>query len=277
MDLSILQQKEYFPRFVCDKLSYINIDYEEKYSQIKKSGSRQIGAGVVLLLRYKEVNPDKHEYIFQLIKRSSTVSQSGDISCPGGMLHPRSDIILSYMFSPGIISRMPGKKVHFFQQNNHSIRIVRLFLANALREAWEEIGLNPFNTQFLGALPCYTLSLFTRTIFPLVCLVPNSYKFKLSSEVEMLMEIPISAFFERSNYARLELEMPFGNEESVDKHLYPCILLPGENNKNEILWGATYSIIMNFLRIISDDCLPVPFLPPTVKKVLSINYVSGSK
>jgi 8-oxo-dGTP pyrophosphatase MutT (NUDIX family) len=281
MNLSILCDKDSFPSFVSEKLSSLPVDYVEKYHPIKYSdaaGPRQLGAGVVLLLHYK-IDGKKPEYVFQLIKRSSTVSQSGDISCPGGMLHPLIDMVFSRLLATGLIANLPDRKSHFFTKHDkETILLIRLFLANALREAWEEIGLNPFNTSFLGALPCYSLSLFARTIFPVVCLVPRPYKFRLSSEVELIMEIPVSSFFTSTNYANLEIETPFNsNTKAIDIDCRPCLILPGNKGMPEILWGATYNIITNFLNIICDGSLPLPSSPKTIKKVLSINYVSGYK
>ena len=81
-----------------DKLASVPIDYKEMNLQIDKS--RQEAAvpilkpRVVLLLQFQKIQ-DKSEYVFQLIKRSDNVSQGGDISCPGGMLQPRKDKLLS--------------------------------------------------------------------------------------------------------------------------------------------------------------------------------------
>ena len=104
MDLTLLQEKDTFLRFVKDKLATVPVDYKEKNLQIEKSsqnGSRNLKAGVVLLLHFKTIQ-GKSEYVFQLIKRSEKVSQSGDISCPGGMLQPRLDNILSCFLKTGI-------------------------------------------------------------------------------------------------------------------------------------------------------------------------------
>ena len=107
MDLTLLQEKDTFLRFVKDKLATVPVDYKEKNLQIEKAsqnGSRNLKAGVVLLLHFKTIQ-GKSEYVFQLIKRSEKVSQSGDISCPGGMLQPRLDNILSCFLKTGIHSR----------------------------------------------------------------------------------------------------------------------------------------------------------------------------
>ena len=274
MDLSLFHQKDLFPRFVTDKLTKVTVDYEEKYTSIKdanQTGSFYRQAGVVLLLNYKS-NQEKPEYVFQLIKRSDKVSQAGDISCPGGMLHPRLDNILSHFLKLGILS-MPGEKIRLTQSKDKETNyLIRLFLTTALREAWEEVGLNPFNVLFLGALPSYSLTLFARTIFPLACVTPKHFTYKLSPEVEKVLEIPLSFFFDSSNYAILNIKTSPKNDSASMK--YNCIVIPDGQGGEDILWGATLKIIDNFLRTISDDNLPVFAPSRIINRVLSTNYMS---
>ncbi|MEN6432293.1 MAG: coenzyme A pyrophosphatase [Smithella sp.] len=275
MDLSLFHQKDLFPRFVTDKLTKVTVDYEEKYTSIKdanQTGSFYRQAGVVLLLNYKS-NQEKPEYVFQLIKRSDKVSQAGDISCPGGMLHPRLDNILSHFLKLGILS-MPGEKIRLTQSKDKETNyLIRLFLTTALREAWEEVGLNPFNVLFLGALPSYSLTLFARTIFPLACVTPKHFTYKLSPEVEKVLEIPLSFFFDSTNYAILNIKTSPKNDSASMK--YNCIVIPDGQGGEDILWGATLKIIDNFLRIVSDDSLPSFATSRIITKVLTTNYMSS--
>jgi 8-oxo-dGTP pyrophosphatase MutT (NUDIX family) len=278
MDLSILHQKDSFPSFVASKLINTKIDYKEKYKQIinsGKTGLNQFGAGVVLLLNFKETSRDSYEYVFQLIKRSDSVSQAGDISCPGGMLHSVSDKIFSSIFTMGLIPSLHRQIIQAtVEKDEESVKLIRLFLTNALREAWEEIGLSPFNIVFLGALPCYSLTLFARTIFPVVCISVKPFEFKLSTEVDKILEIPIDVFFESSNYAVLEIETSVNN--ATGNNHFPCILIADNQGGQEILWGATFNIIINFLQIISDNTLPPISSVRTIKKNLTRRYLSGN-
>ena len=280
MDLSLFHQKDIFPSFVAAKLAKAPIDYKEKHTLIEntnKTNSHHLEAGVVLLLNYKS-NQEKPEYVFQLIKRSEKVTQAGDISCPGGMLHPGVDKILSFFLEIGIIPATREKTLNYAtHKDKETISLIRLFLTNALREAWEEIGLIPFNILFLGALPCYSLTSFAITIYPLVCLTPKPFKYRLSSEVEKILEIPLSFFFQSSNYASLEIETPTGDSASSQNNKFPCLIIPDDMGNVDILWGATFNIITNFLRIISDNSLPFPSSSKTIKKVLTNNYISGNR
>lgn len=276
MDITIFGQKDIFPSLVANKLSSAPIDYTEKYRKIKdcsKEGTSHLAAGVVLLLHYKQLRPGHSEYVFQLIKRSDKVSQGGDISCPGGMLNPLFDKVISIFLKAGLLPSL-HKQISSVtaRKDREEINLINLFLVTALREAWEEIGLNPFQVSFLGALPCYSLMVAARTIFPLVCLTPQPFEFKLNAEVEKIIEIPVSIFFDSSKYALLDIELPFSN--IISNKQFPCIMLSDDSGKQEILWGATFTIIMNFLRIISDDTVPVPSSCESIKKILSQNYIS---
>ena len=277
MDLTLFQQKDIFPRFVMDKLASVPIDYKEMNLQIDKSrqeGSSHLKASVVLLLNFKKIY-DKAEYVFQLIKRSDTVSQGGDISCPGGMLQPSRDNFLNFFLKNGILPAMRGRKAILIQSGDkETAALIHLFLTNALREAWEEIGLNPFNIKFLGALPSYSLTLFARTIFPFVCSTPKSFKYKLSSEVEKVLEIPLSIFFDSANYAMLDIKTSLGKDTEPLQYQTPCLIIPDEHGGEDILWGATFNIIHNFLRIISDGTLPSTYSSRILNKVLTIKYIS---
>ncbi len=277
MDTPILHNKNNFTSLISSKLSEINIDYLEKHSQIKQANSKgasHLEAGVVVLINYVEKAPPPG-YVFQLIKRSSKVAQGGDISCPGGMLHPSVDNFFSIFLKTGLIPVMRGIKLKYNDKN--ILSLTRLFLANSLREAWEEIGLNPYNVSFLGALPTYSLSSFTRTIYPLVCLTRSPFKYKLNSEVEKVVEIPLSFFFESSNYAWLHVTTPEGENVYAETSRFPCMAIPDEKGDCDILWGATFHIITNFLNIIFDKQLPVPPAGRIVKKIITESYLTGDR
>jgi 8-oxo-dGTP pyrophosphatase MutT (NUDIX family) len=277
MDLTLFRKKDDFPRLVTDKLATVVIDYKEKHDQIKKdkqSGYPNLKAGVVLLLNYKEIQ-SKSEYVFQLIKRSKNISQAGDISCPGGMLQPGHDRKMSHLLKTGVIPTVNGHHLNSSQfRDKETASLIRLFLSTALREAWEEVGLNPCNTVFLGALPSYSLTLLAKTIFPVVCLTPKPFKYRLSSEVEKILEIPLSLFFDSNNYAMLDIKTSLGEGTEPLQYQMPCLVIPDDQKGEDILWGATFNIINNFLRIISDGDLPSSSSTRTLNKVLTLHYIS---
>ena len=256
----------------------MDIDYCEKHRQIKKAnsqGASHLEAGVVLLLGQKTIN-GKSEYIFQLIKRSSKVAQAGDISCPGGMLLPGVDDLFSILLKTGFI---PAMREYNFACSNPMDKktrsLIYLYLANALREAREEIGLNPYNVSFLGALPSYSLTSFTRTIFPVVCFTRRPFKYKLNEEVEKVLEIPLSFFYESANYAWLQVTTPEGSTAYDEQSSFPCLVIPDNAGNHDILWGATFQIIINFLEIIYGSPMPTPYTDKKFQKSITESYLSS--
>jgi 8-oxo-dGTP pyrophosphatase MutT (NUDIX family) len=277
MDLTLLRQKDKFPLYVLEELNRVPVDYRDKHLSIahsKSTGASHLEAGVVLLLHYQNSG-----YTFQLIKRSQSVAQAGDISCPGGMLEPRTDAMLSHiLFKTEMIRTVDGRSLNDFPgKDKQTASLIRLFLMNALRESWEEIGLDPLNVFFLGALPTYSLTFFSRTIFPLVSLVREPFDYRLSAEVEKVMEIPVDYFFQSSFYAELEIESGSENSDPRYNMKFPCLVVNDEVGHEDILWGATFNIIVNFLQTITGN--PVPPSPPSriVKKMLSPHYASGKR
>jgi hypothetical protein len=108
-----------------------------------------------------------------------------------------------------------------------------------------------------------------------VCLTKKEFPYKLSSEVDKIVEIPISFFFEQSNYALLEIKTSTDNKTEILQYQSPCLVIPDCRGGEDILWGATYNIITNFLRTVSDDSLPPPSNSRKISKVLTNNYISG--
>lgn len=277
MDETLFRQKKLFPRYVMDKMSTVRVDYKEKNAvidQSRREGSNHLKAAVVLLLNYKKQNGHS-EYVFQLIKRSQKVTQGGDIGCPGGMLQPRQDKLLSSLLKKGFLPLMGGRVIRKIQkEDTETSSLIGLFLTTALREAWEEIGLNPLNIKFLGALPSYSLTMFARTIFPVVCMTRRPFPYRLSSEVEKILEIPVRHFFNSEHYAMLDVETSLGENKEPFHYQTPCLVIPDPRGDEDILWGATFNIIHHFLRIISDDTLPEVNASRIKNKVLTIRYLS---
>lgn len=277
MNLSILREKDNFPFYVMGKLEKLPLDYQAKHFSILASnanGARHLEAGVVVLIHYNH-----SEFCFQLIKRSEAVTQAGDISCPGGILQESTDQMLSHvLLETGMIRTIDNRMLNSLaDRDQQTVSFISIFLMNALRESWEEIGLSPLNVSFLGALPSYSLTYFSRTIYPLVCLVKEPYNHRLNPEVEKILEIPLSYFFQGSSYATLEITSGLGTADPRSHVNFPCLVIPDNLGNVDILWGATFHIITNFLRIISDDALPTSDPCRKVKKTLSSHYATGQR
>ncbi|HRS82304.1 MAG TPA: CoA pyrophosphatase [Smithellaceae bacterium] len=277
MDLTLLRSKDAFPLYVLERLNRTPVDYLEKHLSIERSnaaGAKHLEAGVVLLMLFRD-----SEFNFLLIKRSDAVAQSGDISCPGGMLERPVDELLSHILLKTGILRTAGNQVLYELPNKdeETLSLVRLFLMNALRESWEEIGLSPLNVEFLGALPTYSLTLFTRTIFPLVCLVREPWPYRPNEEVDKVLEIPLGFFFRSSSYALLELRSESGNSDPRQNFQFPCLVIPDGKGGEDILWGATFFIITNFLSQVAGGSFPADTPARVVTKIIPLHYTSGTR
>jgi 8-oxo-dGTP pyrophosphatase MutT (NUDIX family) len=286
MDLTILTDRDLFPDTVVRKLGQYPVDYAERMTFIqcsRETPEPYSAAGVLLLLHFREERPDaggsRGNYCFQLIKRSASVAQPGDLSCPGGMLHPRLDRILRTLLTSGIVPAMRGYTESFAGTGNgNTLKAITLFLTNAIRESWEEIRLSPFNIRFLGPLPCHSLILFRRTIFPLVGLVKKAFPFRPNGEVERVVEIPLSSFFEADNYAQYLIDMSDSiKREERASWQFPCFLHREEGREPDILWGATFHIILRFLEIVFDFKMPDIPAGRVLRRTLHHTYLTGHK
>jgi 8-oxo-dGTP pyrophosphatase MutT (NUDIX family) len=277
-DLFLFTNRAGFPAGAIEKLGAHPCDFQETFHRISiggKTDHRCRAAGVLLPLLFRESSPGgKGEFVFQLIKRSSRVPQPGDLSLPGGMLHPVLDRILRplLILLPSAIFHGKARE-YALRQKSCSFRIITLFLTNALRESWEEIRLSPARVRFLGPLPTYSLTLFRRTIFPLAGFVENPVLPRPNHEVEKVVEIPLSAFFRKESFGCYQIDAPGPIGRSSLQ--YPCLIHSDSDGREEVLWGATFHIIVRFLGIVMDYRLPEWRNGRVIVKTLRPDYLTG--
>ena len=276
MDLSIFSHKEEFIRLVIGTLGKMPVDFCETFDFVNTENVKQSGswgmAGVLLPIFFRK-NGGGGEAVFRLIKRSTSVVQGGDISCPGGMLH-HTDPLFRHLVASRLIPVLSGPARDFaINRGSAQFRRITLFLANALRESWEEIGLNPLNVAFLGPLPCNPLIAFTRIIFPLVGFIKKDWQPRLSWEVDKIVDIPLIDFFKEENFClyTIETEYPIKNVATVRE--FPCFSVKDGNGGEDILWGATFYIILNFLKSVFGHDLPTSHSKRILRKVLDAEYL----
>jgi 8-oxo-dGTP pyrophosphatase MutT (NUDIX family) len=107
-------------------------------------------------------------------------------------------------------------------------------MASALREAQEEIGLDPRLAQPLGYLDLYMTTLGYR-IVPVVARLKPSFTLKLNPmEVDNVFEVPLSFLMNEANYQRHSREW-----QGLTRHYYAI------THAERYIWGVTAGILRN--------------------------------
>jgi len=268
--------KETIIRHIVERLGTAEINYRGNPGH----GRGTFEAGVLIPLFFTTgQSGDDSTLSFLLSKRSAAVSQSGDLSGPGGRLEPLVDRFLRFFIVHGFPSLMRGDaRIYAGKRGKAAFDTITLFLANAVRESWEEIRLSPFNLRFLGPLPPRTLLMLTKTIVPVVGVVEKRWDFRPNREVDKLVEIPLHAFFHEENYALFSFSPPEDTPGETDhEQPFPCLVHTDKDGEKEILWGATFSIITSFLDIVFDFTPPEIHPERIITRPLQSNYLRGNR
>ncbi|WP_232036593.1 CoA pyrophosphatase [Pragia fontium] len=102
----------------------------------------------------------------------------------------------------------------------------------ALREAYEEVGLNPDRVDIIGQLPPLD-SISGFQVTPIVGLLPDGLQFKQNkNEVETLFEVPLGYVLNKDNYHSIEIIRR-------NKPLRIYFIYYADN----FIWGLTASIL----------------------------------
>ncbi len=283
LPLSILTRPDDFIAVVEKRLGELKLDYAERYlpSALAGGEERPLMAGTLVLLTETAAGQEGKRppgLDLLLIKRSNLVSQGGDLCSPGGMIQPNLDRWLRLLIIAGILPVIRGIPRRCLKcRDKRTFHLVTLFLANAIREAWEEIGLRPYQVHFLGALPTYRLTMFARTIFPVLALIKKQHVFRLNHEAEKIVPIPLISLLQEENYGLLRLEMadPEG-EKSSAPGIFPCFIHQ-DHDMREVLWGATYHIVTSFLKLFFSLPAPGKNTGPVIVKTIDRSYLSKKR
>ena len=212
-----------------------------------------------------------------LNKRSRQVRQPGDICCPGGGVELGIDKKLSRLLRlPASPLRRWRHAASWRRENPRELQRLRLLAAAALREGWEEMRLIPFNVSFLGILPPEELVMFRRVILPLVVWMKRQRRFHPNWEVERVVRMPVREFLNPTRYICYRLSMPeAGGRKGGGRRDFPAFRFDTAEG-TEILWGATYRMIMRFLNQVLGFAAPGPESLEVVAHELPPQYMTGS-
>ncbi len=113
--------------------------------------------------------------------------------------------------------------------------------AAALREAMEEVGLNPEDVEVIGALDDLPGRAEPFIITPVLALARRPVTFKADrDEVERILEVPLSFLMDPAN-CRTEIW-------ERDGEYYPIYFFEYEG---DVIWGVTGRIVKQFLELIT--------------------------
>ena len=243
----------------------------------KKNQTASDSAVMLLLGGKGEECSGKIEPCLILNKRSDKVRQAGDLCCPGGGIEPRLDSCLAGLLKLPCSPLTAWPYWHQYRRTRpEKGRALALFLAAGLRESFEEMRLNPLGVKLLGPLPRQQLIMFKRAIYPIVGWVNRQKRFYPNWEVEAVVRIPLRSLFVPENYARYRLRFDSRAGETTPPVIddYPCFCQP-DGPRTEILWGATYRIVMAFMESVFGFKPPDMAGLPVVDGVLDDRYASG--
>jgi len=116
------------------------------------------------------------------------------------------------------------------------------FEHTALREAQEEIGINPDKLEIIGSLSRFYVQPSNFIIYPFIAFTSHRPNFKMDPfEVQRIIEINI---FEDLTYEKIQIKtIHFQNNLSV--------AAPGFPVGNEFMWGATAMIFSELIQVLT--------------------------
>jgi 8-oxo-dGTP pyrophosphatase MutT (NUDIX family) len=121
-------------------------------------------------------------------------------------------------------------------------------VATALRETYEEVGIEASYIEVIGSMPTY-LTGTQFVITPVVALLQPDFKLQLNThEVAHAFEVPLSFLMNPANHHEHVFEWQ-GARRKWFSMPYPDTAAP--NGKEHFIWGATAGMLRNFYRFLS--------------------------
>ena len=181
------------------------------------SHQRMLPPNRVLKVTPKELNSIKYSSVLLLLFIENNELTACLIKRPKHMKHHAGQIAL------------PGGRIEKGETE----------IETALRETYEEIGIQLNQIEILGSLSELYVEVSQFQIHPFVGWLDEKPKFNINrNEVEKIVLLPLASF--KSPFDEVELETISG------KLNVPCVKYNGE-----IIWGATAMILSEFLDLIN--------------------------
>jgi 8-oxo-dGTP pyrophosphatase MutT (NUDIX family) len=120
-------------------------------------------------------------------------------------------------------------------------------VATALRETYEEVGIEASHIEVIGSMPTY-LTGTQFVITPVVALLQPDFELRLNTdEVAHAFEVPLSFLMNPANHHEHVFEWQ-GARRKWFSMPYPDETAP--NGKEHFIWGATAGMLRNFYRFL---------------------------
>ena len=273
---NLLDDPDHLIRHIREKLTKGRVSSNSGSSTLV-TGERRSAVLMVVTLCGTDGNGTGLEPCLVFNKRSKKVRQAGDLCFPGGGIRAFDKILSRLLRLPGLPlgPHFAGTK-NGFGPRSYSRR-TSLWLAAGLREAWEEMRLNPLKVTYLGALPDQRLVMFKHLIHPMVAWVRPGQHFRTNWEVDRIVYIPMKKLLDQDNYGRCRLVL---QGTALNRHgrptEFPCYFHRGRASR-ELLWGATFRITMDFLKLAFKFQPPLVQDLPIVTSILDEAYLNGSR
>jgi 8-oxo-dGTP pyrophosphatase MutT (NUDIX family) len=118
--------------------------------------------------------------------------------------------------------------------------------ATALREAWEEVGLDPTQVEVIGQMPEYITGTGFR-VTPVVGLIAPGLALKPDpEEVADVFEVPLEFLMNPRHHQRRRILM-----DDEERHFFAMPWRAPDSESDYFIWGATAAMLRNLYRLLS--------------------------
>jgi 8-oxo-dGTP pyrophosphatase MutT (NUDIX family) len=118
-------------------------------------------------------------------------------------------------------------------------------VATALREAQEEVGLEPSRVQVIGALPAYTTITAFR-VTPVVALLSAPYALRIDPfEVAEAFEVPLAWLMTPAHHRHHRIEL-----DGAPRQFLSMPWTAAGSQREYFIWGATAAMLRNLYRFL---------------------------